>query len=135
MSEGEAAKSPQVTMPSAERIAEELGRVKSLDDFFGRDGVFARLFADTLEGMLATELTQHLGYERYAAEGRNSGNSRNGHYSKKVRTSAGEQKIEVAARSPGGVQSADLAALRAQHQRAGREDHRHVCQRDVAAGY
>jgi transposase-like protein len=95
MSEGEAAKSPQVTMPSAERIAEELGRVKSLDDFFGRDGVFARLFAKTLEGMLATELTQHLGYERYAAEGRNSGNSRNGHYSKKVRTSAGEQKIEV----------------------------------------
>jgi putative transposase len=95
MSEVETVKGPPATMPSAERIAEELSRVKSLDDFFGRDGVFARLFAKTLEGMLESELTQHLGYERYAAEGRNSGNSRNGHYSKKVRTSVGEQTIEV----------------------------------------
>ena len=66
-----------------------------MDDFFGREGVFARLFARTLEEMLETELTQHLGYERYAPEGRNSGNSRNGHYGKKVRTSAGEQTIAV----------------------------------------
>jgi transposase-like protein len=95
MSEREASQSGQGAMPSAERIAEELGRVKSLDDFFGRDGVCARLFAHTLEKMLEAELTQHLGYERHAAEGRNSGNSRNGHYSRKVRSSAGEQTIEV----------------------------------------
>jgi len=95
MSADEVGRSPKGAMPSAGRIAEELGRVKSLDDFFGRDGVFARLFAETIESMLEAELSEHLGYERYAAEGRNSGNSRNGHYTRKLRTSVGEEQIEV----------------------------------------
>ncbi len=95
MSDTETDRGLPETMPSAERIAAELRGVKSMDDFFGREGVFARLFARTLEEMLETELTQHLGYERYAPEGRNSGNSRNGHYGKKVRTSAGDQTIAV----------------------------------------
>ena len=95
MSDGETGRNLPEVMPSAERIAEELRGIKSMDDFFGREGVFARLFARTLEEMLETEMTQHLGYERYASEGRNSGNSRNGHYGKKVRTSAGEQTIAV----------------------------------------
>jgi len=82
-------------MPSAERIAEELAQVKSMDDFFGKDGVLAHLFANTLETMLEAELSEHLGYERYEAKGRNSGNSRNGYYAKKVRTSGGEQSIQV----------------------------------------
>ena len=37
----------------------------------------------------------HLGYEPYEAKGRNSGNSRNGYYSKKVRTSEGETDVRV----------------------------------------
>ena len=82
-------------MPSAEQIAEELATVESMDDFFGRDGVVARLFASTLKTMLQAELTHQLGYERYEAKGRNSGNSRNGHYSKKVRTSSGDTTIKV----------------------------------------
>ena len=82
-------------MPSAEQIAEELGTVESMDDFFGKDGVFARLFAKTMGMMLEGELTDHLGYERYEAKGRNSGNSRNGHYPKKVRTSTGDTAIKV----------------------------------------
>jgi putative transposase len=82
-------------MPSAEQIADELATVESMDDFFGKDGVFARLFAKTMETMLETELTEHLGYERYEAKGRNSGNSRNGHYPKKVRTSSGDTAIKV----------------------------------------
>jgi transposase-like protein len=82
-------------MPSAERIAQELGSVESMDDFFGKDGVFARLFAKTMGTMLEAELTEHLGYERYEAKGRNSGNSRNGHYPKKVRTSTGDTTIKV----------------------------------------
>ena len=45
--------------------------------------------------MLAAELGAHLGYERYAGEGRNSGNSRNGYYEKTVRTSNGEQTVRV----------------------------------------
>src|SRR5262245_24801943 len=84
-----------VPMPSLERIQQELASAKSIDDFFGKDGIFARLFATTLEHMLEAELTAQLGYERYAPEGRNSGNSRNGKRSRKVRTSAGETAIEL----------------------------------------
>jgi putative transposase len=85
----------QAYMPTAEQIAEELARVKTTGDFFGKEGVFARLFGPTLERMLDGELSGHLGYERYEAKGRNSGNSRNGHYTKKVRTSVGESTIQV----------------------------------------
>jgi transposase-like protein len=67
-----------------------------MDDFFGRDGIFAKLFAHTLEQMLEAELSEHLGYEPYEASGRNSGNSRNGHYDKKVRSSGnGDVRIRV----------------------------------------
>ena len=55
----------------------------------GFTGSFARLFAGTLEQMLDAELTAHLGSEPYAVHGRNSGNSRNGKRSRKLRTSNG----------------------------------------------
>lgn len=82
-------------LPSVERIQQELARAKSIDDFFGKDGIFARLFADTLEQMLEAELTAHLGYPRHAPEGRNSGNSRNGKRTRKLRTSTGDATIQV----------------------------------------
>jgi len=62
---------------------------------YGKDGIFARLFSKTIEEMLEAELTSELGYERYEAEGRNSGNSRNGHYTRKMRTSGGDAEIKV----------------------------------------
>jgi len=93
--EKDSMKKKEVEMPSAERVARELATAKSMDDFFGKEGIFARLFANTMEQMLEAELTEHLGYEPYEAKGRNSGNNRNGHYSKKVRTSEGETSIEV----------------------------------------
>lgn len=86
---------PTPFLPSTEEVQQELAKAKSMDDFFGKDGIFARLFAKTLEEMLKAELTEHLGYEPYEAKGRNSGNSRNGHYSKKIRTSNGETTIQV----------------------------------------
>lgn len=82
-------------MPSLERIQQELGSTRSIDDFFGKEGIFARLFAHTLEHMLEAELTAHLGYERHAPEGRNSGNSRNGKRTRTLRTSTGDTTIEV----------------------------------------
>jgi putative transposase len=82
-------------MPSAEIVQEELSKAKSMDDFFGKEGIFARLFANTLEQMLQAELTGHLGYEPHEAKGRNSGNNRNGSYKRKVRTSGGDTIIEV----------------------------------------
>jgi putative transposase len=84
-----------VSMPSVERVQQELASAKGLDDFFGKDGIFARLFADTLEQMLEAELTAHLGYPPHAPEGRNSGNSRNGKRSRNLRTSNGDTTIQV----------------------------------------
>jgi putative transposase len=86
---------PQEHMPDAERVAAELAKAESMDDFFGKDGIFAKLFANTLEQLMEEELTDHLGYEPYEAKGRNSGNSRNGYYSKKVRTSEGDTDVHV----------------------------------------
>ncbi len=82
-------------IPSAEEVMRELGKAKSIDDFYGKDGIFARLFSDTIEQMLEAELTDELGYERYEAKGRNSGNSRNGYYTSSMRTSGGDAKIKV----------------------------------------
>jgi putative transposase len=81
--------------PQVEEIQRELSSAESIDDFFGKEGIFARLFARTLEEMLEAELSEQLGYEKYEAKGRNSGNSRNGKRAKQVQTSAGEQTIAV----------------------------------------
>jgi putative transposase len=83
------------SLPSIDRIQQELASAKSIDDFFGKEGIFARLFAGTLEHMLEAELTAQLGYQPYAAEGRNSGNSRNGKRPRSLRTSAGDMHIQV----------------------------------------
>jgi putative transposase len=85
----------QSHLPSLEKIQQELGTAQSIDDFFGKEGIFARLFAKTLETMLEAELTEQLGYERYEAKGRNSGNSRNGKRPKQLRTSAGDTTIQL----------------------------------------
>jgi transposase-like protein len=82
-------------LPDPEELARELANAKSIDDFYGKDGIFARLFSETVEQMLEAELTEKLGYERYQAEGRNSGNSRNGHYPRSMRTSGGDAEIKV----------------------------------------
>lgn len=101
-------KDNQVSMPSAEEVARELGKATSIDDFYGKDGIFARLFSKTIEEMLEAELTSELGYERYEAAGRNSGNNRNGHYSRKMRTSGGDAEIKVPRDRNGEFQSALL---------------------------
>jgi transposase-like protein len=82
-------------LPALEVIQRELASAKSVEDFFGKQGIFARLFAHTVEQLLEAEMTEHLGYTPYAVEGRNSGNSRNGKRPKKLRTSGGEITIAV----------------------------------------
>jgi len=88
-------KSEKKLVPTAEQIQQELENAKSIDDFFGKDGIMARLVGDMLTEMMKAELTGELGYERYEAQGRNSGNSRNGSYARKVKSSQGELEVEV----------------------------------------
>lgn len=85
----------ETPVPPVERLQQELATARTIDDFFGKEGIFARLFAGTLEHMLEAELTAQLGYAPYAASGRNSGNSRNGKRPRNVRTSAGDMTIQV----------------------------------------
>ena len=54
-----------------------------------------RLFAGTIEQMLEVELEEHLGYEKNAQEGNNTGNSRNGYGTKRIVSDYGECEIAV----------------------------------------
>jgi putative transposase len=47
----------------------------------------------TVEKAMDVELTEHLGYEKHAVEGKNGGNSRNGHSAKTLKGSFGEVQI------------------------------------------
>ena len=48
-----------------------------------------------MERMLDAEMSEHLGYDKNAAEGHHTGNSRNGYTSKTVRTDTGPVEIRV----------------------------------------
>ena len=68
---------------------------KQPEEVVGRGGLLEDLTKRLLERALEGELTEHLGYEKHATEGRNGGNSRNGRSTKRVKTDAGEVAIEV----------------------------------------
>jgi len=68
------------------------GECKSMEDV---QGLIKELFKGTVEKMLEAEMDEHLGYDRYSAEGRNSGDSRNGYGKKTVKTELGETEISV----------------------------------------
>src|SRR5690349_16465370 len=82
-------------LPSLETMQHELASASSLDDFFGKDGIMARLFGATLTDLMQAELTEHLGYERYQREGWHSGNSRNGKRERTLHTSLGDVELKI----------------------------------------
>jgi putative transposase len=53
------------------------------------------LFKDAVETMLEGEMDAHLGYEKHSAEGKNSGNTRNGYSEKRLKSEIGETTISV----------------------------------------
>ena len=59
------------------------------------DEFFSELFKEGINQMLKAEMTDHLGYEKHAKEGENSGNSRNGDYPKTLKTNLGEITLNV----------------------------------------
>ena len=65
------------------------------EDILGANGLLASLQKSILERILEAELTDHLGYCKHEAAGRGSGNSRNGHGSKRVLTGKGSLRLEV----------------------------------------
>jgi transposase-like protein len=61
----------------------------------GDDGLLTALVRQVLQTGLEVEMTDHLGYEPHAVEGRGSGNSRNGSYPKTVATEIGQVDLRV----------------------------------------
>jgi putative transposase len=61
----------------------------------GEAGLLAQLTKRLVESALEGEITDHLGYDRHDAGGRDGGNSRNGHRSKTVLTEVGPVQIDV----------------------------------------
>ena len=61
----------------------------------GPNGLINQMIKAVLERALDVEMADHLGYDRGDPAGVGSGNSRNGHATKTVITSAGQTRIEV----------------------------------------
>lgn len=61
----------------------------------GEGGVLGQLTKRLVESALEGEITDHLGYDKHDAAGRDGGNSRNGHRPKTVLTEVGPVEIEV----------------------------------------
>jgi transposase-like protein len=64
-------------------------------DLTGEDGLLTAMVRQVLQAGLEVEMSEHLGYEPYAPQGRGSGNSRNGSYPKTVTTEIGEVELRV----------------------------------------
>jgi len=78
-----------------EILDELLKEYKSPEDLLGKDGLLKELTKRLLEKAMDSELTHHLGYEKYSPVGKKSGISRNGKSSKKIKGDFGEIPIEV----------------------------------------
>ncbi len=77
---------------SYEEYQKKVSGLKTLTDVTN----FAKeLIAPTLQKMLEAELDEHLGYKKHDPSGRNSGNSRNGFSQKKLKTSFGQENLNI----------------------------------------
>lgn len=61
----------------------------------GEGGLLPDIIKQAVEAALQAEMSDHLGYDRHAAEGRGSGNSRNGTTGKTIQTTAGPVPLDV----------------------------------------
>ena len=83
-------------MPISDKLIDQLLEgCDSPEDILGEAGLLKQLTKKVAERALNAEMEQHLGYAKHAPEGRNSGNSRNGKSSKKVRSVHGEIDLDI----------------------------------------
>ena len=78
-----------------DELLSELVKGKSPEEILGEGGVLKQLTKRLVENALEGEMTEHLGYEPHAAEGKNTGNSRNGKSEKTIHTDTGSVEIDV----------------------------------------
>lgn len=88
----------EIPIPTLEMHKEFVRRskeCKSIDEMLAKDGPMNFMFKDMVEALLRAEMTEHLGYERSDARSKKTDNSRNGSYTKGLKTSTGEIEIEI----------------------------------------
>jgi len=78
-----------------ELLDELLAGYSKPEDLTGPEGLLKQLTGALVERALQAELTDHLGYDEHAAEGRGSGNSRNGSGTKTLQTENGPLPVEI----------------------------------------
>ena len=78
-----------------ELLDELLAEYSKPEDLTGEDGLFKQLKKALLERAMNAELDDHLGYEKGDVQGRNGGNSRNGHGKKTVISDDGPMEIST----------------------------------------
>lgn len=78
-----------------EAALDELLKGKKTEEIVGPNGLLRQLTKALLERAMNAELTHHLGYEKGQAEGRGSGNNRNGNSRKRVQGDFGTVEIAV----------------------------------------
>src|SRR3954453_22743039 len=98
---GSLKKAAEKTVPPAEAeraaVRELVKAARSRgEDLTGPDGLLKAITKQVLESALEEEMTEHVGYDKHAAAGRDGGNSRNGTRTKTVLTdNAGTVEVEV----------------------------------------
>src|SRR5262245_2930659 len=78
-----------------ESALDELLAGKTTEEIVGPNGLLKQLTKALVERAMNAELSHHLGYEKHAAEGRRSGNNRNGRSRKKIQGDFGAVEIEI----------------------------------------
>ena len=90
---GTALEAPAVEQKLIEQLVGQ-ARAKGLQ-LTGEGGLLQQLTKRVLESALEGEITDHLGYDKHDAAGKNGGNSRNGTRSKTVVSDVGPVELEV----------------------------------------
>ncbi len=60
----------ELTEEMIEQLKADLSKAKNYEDLMGKDGAIKKLIAKSLEQMLESELTEHLGYEKHSQQAR-----------------------------------------------------------------
>jgi len=85
----------KLTPEMIKQLEKDLSKAKTYEDLMGHDGAIKKLLKSSLENILDSELSEHLGYEKHSPIGNNNGNSRNGKTSKSIRTDQGEIDLSI----------------------------------------
>jgi putative transposase len=78
-----------------DKILDALIQGKTPEEILGQNGILKELTKRLVQRALEAEMTEHLGYEKHAPEGKNTGNSRNGRTPKTVTTDSGEIELGI----------------------------------------